>query len=99
MFFFFFTYFFCPPFLHCPFLFSPSGLIQAHSDLIVCMRLSPDCSAIATAGSGGEVKLWNTNWELVAKAVTPVESLFHVRNLRYLIGSVMRQANLAWFPW
>ena len=54
---------------------------QAHSDLIVCMRYSPNNQFIATASTGGEIKVWSSSsWEMLAETVSPIDSLFHVRN-------------------
>lgn len=52
---------------------------QIHSDLIVCMRYSPNDQYIATASTGGEVKVWSrSSWDLIAETIAPIVSLFHV---------------------
>ena len=51
---------------------------QAHNDAIMGMRASPDNKWIATASYGGEVKIWNIDWELLATQQTPAESVSYV---------------------
>lgn len=52
---------------------------QIHSDLIVCMRYSPNDQYIATASTGGEVKVWSrSSWDLIAETIAPIVSLFHL---------------------
>ncbi len=49
------------------------------------MRASPNGKYIATASTGGEIKLWNDQWKLLAETTAPVQSLFHVRDTMYII--------------
>ena len=59
-------------------------LPQAHSDLVVCMLLSPDHQFIVTCGYGGEVKLWSSDgWIPLAETITPMRSLFYVSSVFY----------------
>ena len=48
------------------------------------MRASPNGKYIATASTGGEIKLWNDQWKLLAETTAPVQSLFHVRDTIYM---------------
>ena len=51
---------------------------QAHSDLVTCMRMSPDKRFIATSCFSGEVKLWNTQWVCLDQVTAPMGSQHHV---------------------
>ena len=58
--------------------------LQAHSDLVTCMRLSPNRSYIATSGYSGEVKLWSPQqWECLDVAMAPMASQHHVGCLSF----------------
>ena len=57
---------------------------QIHSDLVVCMRYSPSNEYIATASTGGEIKVWSrSSWDLIAETTGPIDSLFHVSVVKY----------------
>lgn len=51
---------------------------QAHSDLIMCARQSPDGLLIASSGYSGSVKLWSSEWTCLDSTLAPMQSQFHV---------------------
>lgn len=51
---------------------------QAHSDLIISARKSPDGSLIASSAYSGGVRLWSPEWVCLDSARAPMESQFHV---------------------
>lgn len=51
---------------------------QAHSDLIISARKSPDSRLIASSAYSGGVKLWSPEWACLDSTTVPVESQFHV---------------------
>ena len=56
--------------------------LQAHRDLVTCMRLSPDRNYIASSCYSGEVKLWSPpQWECLDVAMAPMASQHHVSRL------------------
>lgn len=52
---------------------------QAHSDLVMCARRSPDGRLIASSAYSGGVKLWSSEWTCLDSTTAPIESQFHVR--------------------
>lgn len=54
---------------------------QAHSDIVMCMRQSPNRKLIATSSYSGEVKLWNNVWNCLDKVNAPMASQQHVSNV------------------
>lgn len=54
---------------------------QAHSDLITCLRKSPDGAVIASSSYSGEVKIWSPQWVCLDSTKAPVESQFHVSSM------------------
>ena len=58
---------------------------QAHSDLVMCARRSPDGSLIASSAYSGGVKLWSPQWVCQDSTQAPMQSQFHVSQLIFTI--------------
>ena len=51
---------------------------QAHSDLIMSVRNSPDGCYVASSAYSGGVKLWSREWACLDSVSAPMESQFYV---------------------